>query len=93
MSFFPLVKKVASYQFKYVISHFIICHKQAPKFYCSKEPIPETQKINTSTSVPNREKIITNSWRTPEGILTKLTINYLNLKWYDQLHFSTLKKT
>ena len=50
MSFFPLVKKVASYQFKYVISHFIICHKQAPKFYCSKEPITETQKINTSTS-------------------------------------------
>lgn len=46
MSFFPLVEKVASQEFKYVISHFIICHKQTPEFYSSIEPIPETQKIN-----------------------------------------------
>jgi hypothetical protein len=46
MSFFPLVKKVASYEFKYVISHFIICHKQAPEFYGSIEPIPEPQETN-----------------------------------------------
>jgi len=58
MSFFPLVKKVASYEFKYVISHFIIGHKQAPKFYCSKEPIPEAQKINM---IVNQWLNVTNS--------------------------------
>lgn len=44
MSFLPSEEKIAAKELKNMISHFIICHKQALHFHGSIEPIPELFK-------------------------------------------------
>lgn len=59
MSFFPLAKKAATQQLINVISHFIICHKQAFKLYSSIQPIPAPhQKPSVSVLSQQRNSIL-----------------------------------
>lgn len=45
MSFFPFGEKIIPKSLEYMISHLIIGHNQALKFYSCIQPVPEAQVI------------------------------------------------